>query len=437
MLPDQSLIDLSVFSLFTALPHSELAALEEIAQRCHYPAGQILFNEGELSASFLMIHSGEVEIFKSMDQMGDRILAVRGAGDYLGEMSLFLPDQVRSASARARGDACTLEFPRSAFEALLKRQPALAFLLVQEINRRFRSSEDLSNQDLRLKNQRLEQALEELKAAQTQIIAKEKLEHELAVARKIQRNLLPKEIPNLPGWRLTAEWQPARSVSGDFYDFLLLPEGNLLIVVGDVTGKGVPAALVMATTCSVLRTAVNSFGAMGQIVTPGMILAHVNDLLCREMPEYMFVTCLFAVLNPHTGRLCLANAGHPPPYRYTGQELIELRATGMPLGLLPGQEYIEIETILQPCDGVLLFSDGLVEAHHPSGEMFSFGRLCELLTRITPQPGIDGETLIADLLQALHDFTGPSWEQEDDLTFVTLEYLPNAPARSGDTLPPG
>lgn len=198
----------------------------------------------------------------------------------------------------------------------------------------------------------------------------------------------------------------------------------MMIVVGDVTGKGVPAALVMATTCSVLRTAVNSFGVMGKTITPGMILAHVNDLLCREMPEYMFVTCLLTILNPHTGLLCLANAGHLPPYRYTGRELIELRATGMPLGLLPGQEYEEINTNLLPGDGVIMFSDGLVEAHHPSGEMFGFGRLCELLTKLTYHPGLAGDVLVSHLLQDLHAFTGPDWEQEDDLTFVTFACLP-------------
>jgi serine phosphatase RsbU (regulator of sigma subunit) len=132
----------------------------------------------------------------------------------------------------------------------------------------------------------------------------------------------------------------------------------------------------------------------------------------------MFVTCLFTVLDPSSGRLRLANAGHDMPFHRTSDGLLELKARGMPLGIFPGSSYEEIETILSVGDGLLMCSDGLVEAHNPQGEMFDTPRLCKLLTGQPFDAGI-----IDFLLEQLADFTGPGWEQEDDVTLVTLKRL--------------
>ena len=181
-------------------------------------------------------------------------------------------------------------------------------------------------------------------------------------------------------------------------------------MVGDVTDKGVPAALVMATTHTVLR------GEALRLVTPGEVLKRANELLLDEMPPNMFVTCLYAVLDPTAGRLRFANAGHNLPNLRTQDGVTELRAAGMPLGLLPGMDYEEHEAILGPGDSLLLHSDGLAEAHSPDGEMFGFPRLAKLCGE---RDG--GETLIDLLLAELASFTGKGWEQEDDITLVTLQ----------------
>ncbi len=241
--------------------------------------------------------------------------------------------------------------------------------------------------------------------------ARERLEQELRVARVVQQTLLPKELPELAGWQVAAYWQPAQAVSGDFYDFIHLPEGHLGIVVADVTGKGVPAALVMATARGLLRIA-----AEQDPTSPGKVLAHVNDLLCPDIPPNMFVTCLYGVLNPATGRFVFANAGHNLPAKCTTDAVVELRATGMPLGLLPEMTYDEHEAALEPGESILVYSDGLVEAHNPTGEMFGFPRLRGMACGLG-----GGAELIEHLRGALADFTGPGWEQEDDVTFVTLE----------------
>src|SRR5918999_1335390 len=138
---------------------------------------------------------------------------------------------------------------------------------------------------------------------------RERIEQELRVARLIQQTLLPKTLPELPGYDVAAYYQPAREVGGDFYDFLDLEDGRMGFVVGDVTDKGVPAALVMATTRTMLRAAAQ------RLDTPGEVLKRVNDVLVQEIPPNMFVTGLYAILEPENGRLVYANAGHDLPYR--------------------------------------------------------------------------------------------------------------------------
>jgi serine phosphatase RsbU (regulator of sigma subunit)/anti-sigma regulatory factor (Ser/Thr protein kinase) len=240
--------------------------------------------------------------------------------------------------------------------------------------------------------------------------SRERLEQELRVARLIQQTLLPKELPQLPGYGLARYYQPARAVGGDFYDFIQLANSQWGLVVGDVTDKGVPAALVMATTRAILR------GAAAQHDSPGQVLEQANDLLVPDIPRNMFVTCLYAILDPASGRLRFANAGHDLPYRRHGKGALELRATGMPLGLLPGMHYEENETMVEPGDTVLFYSDGIVEAHNPQREMFSFGRLQSLVAEHS-----GGAPLIDFLLAELSSFTGAGWEQEDDVTMVTLQ----------------
>jgi serine phosphatase RsbU (regulator of sigma subunit) len=294
------------------------------------------------------------------------------------------------------------------------------------MSQRLRSSENATIRDLRVKNQALQQALEDLKAAQSQLIAQERLEAELSAARKIQQGLLPREMPSLPGWRFTAIWQPAREVSGDFYDFLTLPDGKLGIVIGDVTGKGMPAALVMATTRSVLHAVTGSILALqNQQVGPGWLLSQVNDLLVKDMPSMMFVTCLILFLDPTNGTGTFANAGHCLPYQYNLGGAKVLKARGMPLGLLPGKTYDESPLNLEVGDSLLLYSDGLIEAHNPVGEMFGMERLGTILSSLRVEAGktMPGETLIARLLQDMLDFSGPGWDQEDDATFVTIDRI--------------
>src|SRR5713101_559992 len=153
---------------------------------------------------------------------------------------------------------------------------------------------------------------------QEQVRKRERIEQELRTAQAIQHAFLPKDVPALPGWQLMPYYQPAREVGGDFYDIFVFADGRLGLVIGDVSGKGVPAALVMATVHTMLRTAVQG------MLAPGEVLARVNDLLATEIPAGMFVTCFYALLDPGSGRLRYANAGHEPPYSQHGGSVTAL-----------------------------------------------------------------------------------------------------------------
>jgi predicted ester cyclase len=241
---------------------------------------------------------------------------------------------------------------------------------------------------------------------------RERIEQELQVARQIQRELLPEATPQLEGWELTTYYEPAREVGGDFYDFLEFEDGRVGLVVGDATGKGMPAALVMATTRGMLRAVVQS------VESPGEVLARVNEALVSDIPQNMFATCLYAIFEPESGTLRYANAGHDLPYlrHYGGGDAEELMARGMPLGLMPNMPYEEKEAVLAPGDNAVFYSDGLVGAHDPEREMFGFARLRALVAEHAEEG-----SLVDFLMEELYTFVGEGWEQEDDITLLTLK----------------
>jgi serine phosphatase RsbU (regulator of sigma subunit)/ketosteroid isomerase-like protein len=248
-------------------------------------------------------------------------------------------------------------------------------------------------------------------------IERERFERELQVARSIQQASLAKELPQIEGWQISPFYKPAREVGGDFYDFHFLSEERLGVVVGDATGKGVPAALVMSTTCGMLQLAARALDSP----SPGEVLAQVNETLFARIPPNMFVTCFYAILDPSNGRFAYANAGHDLPYlRSQGGYCEELKARGMPLGLMPGMSYEEKETVLNVGEAALFYSDGLVEAHDPARKMFGFPRLQALVAKHGDEEGTLGDLL----MEELHLFVGEGWEQEDDIILLTLRRSP-------------
>ena len=248
-----------------------------------------------------------------------------------------------------------------------------------------------------------------------QRLEQERIEHariqqELEVARTVQQGTLPKGVPSLEEWQIDPYCQPAREVGGDFYEVYQLDDGRVGFAVGDVSGKGVPAALVMTGISAYLGGVAAASGA-----SPGEALTLANEALFARIPPNMFVTCFYAILDPKSGSLIYANAGHDLPYLHRKGDAEELRARGMPLGMMPGMSYEEKEVSLAEGNCVLFYSDGMVEAHNPKGEMFGFPRLRALVAK----HGED-RSLGDFLLKELYSFVGDGWEQEDDITLLTL-----------------
>ena len=285
------------------------------------------------------------------------------------------------------------------------------------------SDQPYSTDDRRLLGSLASQVAPAMKVAQlvreqqAEAKERERIHQELQVAALIQQTLLPKELPAIAGWHVDAFYRPARAVGGDFYDFIALEDGRLGVVIGDVTDKGVPAALVMATCRSMLRAAAQRH------TSPSAVLADVNDGLVPEIPPAMFVTCLYAIIDTDAGNIVFANAGHNLPYVRNDGGVVELRATGMPLGLMPGMPYDEATYEMSPGEVMVLTSDGITEAHSAEGEMYGFARL---MARVERRP-INDDVLNA-VVSDLEAFTGEDAEQEDDITLVVVKRTSSAQA---------
>ena len=232
----------------------------------------------------------------------------------------------------------------------------------------------------------------------------------------IQQASLSNEVPELEDWQITPFYRPAREVGDDFYDFFELEEGWLGVVMGDATDKGVPATLVVSATCSMLRAIAKGLG----FSSLGEVLARVNETLLARIPPKMFVTCFYGILNPKSSRLVYANAGHNLPCCRRENATRELKARGMPLGLMPQMSYEAKESALEVGEAVLFYTDGLIEAHNPQGEMFGMPRLRDILSKRSE----GRKDLSATLMEELYSFVGEGGEQEDAITLLMLERSP-------------
>ena len=285
------------------------------------------------------------------------------------------------------------------------------------------SDQPYSTDDRRLLGSLASQVAPAMKVAQlvreqqAEAKERERIQQELEVAALIQQTLLPKDLPSISGWHVDAFYRPARAVGGDFYDFIDLDDGRLGVIIGDVTDKGVPAALVMATCRSMLRSAAQNHDS------PSAVLADVNEALVPEIPPAMFVTCLYAIIDTKAGHTVFANAGHNLPYVRNAEGVIELRATGMPLGLMPDMSYDEQTYTFGDGDVMVLTSDGITEAHSPEREMYGFARLMGQVGK-----EIAAEDMCAELVGDLERWTGADAEQEDDITLVVIRRTESAQA---------
>jgi len=400
-------------SIFAQIGVAEASDLAEILEDNVFPAGHTLFSEGETGDRFYVIVDGQVEIGKTLDGGQDRILAVRGPGEFFGEMSLLDPDGVRTATARTQSPVRLLSLKRADFDRLLHKRPDLALEIMRVLSHRLRDSQDATINDLRAKNEELRQAYSDLKAAQAQLLEKARLEQELRTAQRIQQSILPTGLPHLPGYDFGARFIPARAVGGDLYDFIALGKGKLGVAVGDVSDKGMPAAIFMALTRSLLRAEAT------RTLWPRLVLERVNHLLLDMNNEGMFVTLLYGVLDSERHTFAYARAGHELPLLLEADGSTRLMAAGRgaPLGLFSNVTIDEQVIPLYRDSALLLYTDGATDMTDSDLNLFGIDQL--QTTVRSAEPGCTAQHLCDEVWRGLAGHCGASI-QADDVALVAI-----------------
>lgn len=266
--------------------------------------------------------------------------------------------------------------------------------------------------ELQRANDELETRVEERTAQVLQLaVDKGKLERDLQMAREVQASFLPEETPQIPGWEFVVRWRPAREVSGDYYDFLEGKEGKIGLVIADVAGKGMPAALFMVLTRSTVRASVD----LASMPADG--IARANRLLCADASGGMFVTLFYATLDPAAGEVTYVSAGHEPPLlcRAESGELVELWPTGMALGVIPEASFEQRTVQLCSGDLLVLYTDGLTDALDAHEVDFGLGRVQRVVLEHRHGSAVE---VVAALEQAVDDHTGSAPPFDDTALLV-------------------
>jgi serine phosphatase RsbU (regulator of sigma subunit) len=402
--------------LFSSLNTDQLEALFANLTELRYEAGTVLVWEGELGDTFCVILEGQADVLKAIHTINEQALDRIGQGGFFGEMSLLSRSGLRTASVRAQTELRVLEMNREQFTTLLERQPAVAYEVLCQLSARLEATTSNAIRDLTERNERLAQAYADLKAAQAQIIEQEILERELLQAQEIQRSMLPLDLPRLAGYEIGARMVPARMVGGDFYNVMELDDDHVALVLGDVSGKGIPAALFMALTSSLVRAE-----ALADLDSPAAVLCEVNEHLCAMNAKGMFVTLIYGILQRSTRQFAYVRAGHELPLLWNcSGEVVELpEGKGQFLGIF-NPPLLDLNRVELPKGStLLLYSDGVTEARNTQGEFLEDSGLSEIV------PGLldsTAQVLCDRLVQFIHDFTGDQL-QADDITLLAVKVL--------------
>jgi serine phosphatase RsbU (regulator of sigma subunit) len=406
---------ISQVPLFADLPPAELDTLASCFTSKTYPAQTILFLEGESGDTLQIIIEGQIEILKAIDTPNEQCLGIRKKGEFIGEMSLLSREGLRTASVRTLTEAHMLELTRADFHGLLTRVPTIAYEMLCVLTERMNESQNIAIHNLMEKNRELTQAYNELQAAQEQVIEKKILDRELLQAREIQQNMLPDSLPHLPDLDLGARMIPARMIGGDFFDVIQLDPDCIGLAVGDVSGKGIPAALFMALTMRLLQAEASTGSS------PEIVLRRVNQHLLAMNIQRMFVTVLYGFYIRSKHQFIYARAGHEYPLVWdeSGRLRHIEESDGNPLGLFQNP-IVELQGItLHEGDTLLLFSDGAIDAMNEQEAFFGI----ECLKGAVPKIQANSAQDICDqLIEKVQCHCG-NMQQYDDLTLLSLKLI--------------
>ena len=397
---------------FTALPPDELDRLVAELDVVNLNSGDILFREGDPGEHLYVVVTGELEILMAPDTDDELILNILHPGEYVGDMSLIQPGGLRSASARARGNVVLFSMNRKQFGELLVRHPELSTEMVSVLSQRLVNTNMSTFRDLTAKNRQLQQAFDELKAAQEQLIEKERLERELKVAADIQMSILPDRLPLHEHFDFGGRILPARQVGGDFYDIFVLSQDKIGVLIGDVADKGVPSAIFMARAHALIIAEADS------ATSPGDVLRMANRHITRLEKSTQFVTALYGVLDTQTGEFSYARAGHEPPLLLPVHGDVHRlpHKPGMALGLWENIALDEYSLFLPKGSLLVLFTDGMTDCRNPRGEPFGLERIKTTMTSLSSETA---QTSCDRLFDTLMMYQSGS-KQDDDVTLVAI-----------------
>ncbi|NJD06428.1 MAG: cyclic nucleotide-binding domain-containing protein [Methylococcaceae bacterium] len=396
--------------LLACLPMEARERLAHAATLAELAAGEELFREGDPSGDCYLVLDGQLEVLKAQGTPEASIVGVAGRGEFIGEMGLLNPNGLRTATVRAIAPVRLVRIPMGEFQSLVAQNPSFSCQLANLLSVRLTAARDELVATLSDKNRQLQQAYDDLKAAQDELVAKRALERELLLASEIQRSILPTRPPEFPGYDFGGLMSPALAVGGDFFGWFSVDRERQAIVIGDVMGKGIPAAIFMAQTYALLRASAHA-GA-----TPGETLRQVNRLLLDMSDSGLFATVIYGILHGPSGRWDYARAGHELPLLMEGSGATRYAPLqdGMPLGIVDQPILDEDWLELKPGDLLLLYSDGVTDGTDRAGRHFDHRRLEQAVSQAR---GLAAEPLCQSIQQALADFRGDE-PQSDDITLL-------------------
>lgn len=397
---------------FDELDPETLRELRRVAQRKKYPAKTYLCNQGKIEHTFYIIVNGHVAVSQETEDGQERLLGILRENEYFGEMGL-VDNSPRIANCITVTDTTVLEVTEEAFDRFVEQSPSLALLITKRILETARRRDQIFIEELKEKNDELEKAYHDLKAAQDQLIQQERIRHELALAANVQATLLPDALPQLPDYRFAAFLSAAREVGGDFYDVYALDDDHVGVLIADVADKGLHSALVMA----VLRTLFVQESARSLL--PAEVAISVHRALFRIMSSSdTFVTVFYGVLDRQSGILTYIRASHDRPLLVHGDGSVELLSgDGRFLGMIEELELQEFHVTIRPGDRLVMYSDGVPDAENGIRQNYGMERL---KTAVSSAANQNAQQIIDQIRQDVRKFCGTT-ALFDDFTLLVLE----------------
>ncbi|MEM7346928.1 MAG: SpoIIE family protein phosphatase [Chloroflexota bacterium] len=364
--------------------------------------------------TFYIIQDGKVAFTKNMAS-GEQFLGIKGRGEFFGELGV-LDHAPRAANVQAISDCHLLELHKDTLDLLLARNPSVARAIMRGITHSVRDTDKITIAELQLKNDELARTLENLRAAQAELLNRERLKRDLEIAAEVHKSILPTSLLKTDNFEFAALARPAREIGGDLYDVVDMGHDQIGIVMADASGKSVQAAIYMAVVRALFLSESNAN------LSPAETADRIHNLLLKASTAEMFVTAFYGKLNHVSREMTYVRAGHDRPVYYhaaTG-EVSLLNPQGRFLGLLPNLFVEEATLTFDPDDVLICYSDGVTDATRAEGqEMYGLERLIDIVCREAHR---SAQELVDVIIEDIDEFREEE-DRADDLTLLVTKAI--------------